>query len=68
MRSECLNSRYSYDQALPVSRLVTNIGNSILIRENQIKMGFVRGYKNILYSIKYISDPLIRSASGRQFR
>lgn len=27
MRSECLNSRYSYDQALPVSRLVSNIGN-----------------------------------------
>lgn len=27
MRSECLNSRYAYDQALPVSRLVANVGN-----------------------------------------
>lgn len=27
MRSECLNSRYSLDQPLPVSRLVTIIGN-----------------------------------------
>lgn len=27
MRSECLNSRYAYDTALPVSRLVTSIGS-----------------------------------------
>lgn len=27
MRSECLNSRYAYDQALPVSRLVSAVGN-----------------------------------------
>ncbi|XP_064627609.1 proteasome subunit alpha type-1-like [Lineus longissimus] len=27
MRSECLNSRYAYDQPLPLSRLVTMIGN-----------------------------------------
>ncbi|XP_060571500.1 proteasome subunit alpha type-1-like [Ruditapes philippinarum] len=27
MRSECMNSRYAYDQALPISRLVSAIGN-----------------------------------------
>ncbi|CAG2240728.1 proteasome subunit alpha type-1-like [Mytilus californianus] len=27
MRSECLNSRYAYDQPFPVSRLVANVGN-----------------------------------------
>lgn len=27
MRSECLNSRYAYDQPLPISRLVSSIGN-----------------------------------------
>ncbi|KAH3738279.1 proteasome subunit alpha type-1-like [Dreissena polymorpha] len=27
MRSECLNSRYAYDQPLPVSRLVAAVGN-----------------------------------------
>ncbi|WAR06754.1 PSA1-like protein [Mya arenaria] len=27
MRSECLNSRYAYDQSLPVSRLVAAVGN-----------------------------------------
>lgn len=27
MRSECLNSRYAYDQALPVSRLVSAVGS-----------------------------------------
>merc|ERR1712142_1381878 len=27
MRTECLNSRYAYDQPLPVSRLVAMIGN-----------------------------------------
>lgn len=27
MRSECLNSRYSYETALPISRLVSMIGN-----------------------------------------
>ncbi|KAK3096748.1 hypothetical protein FSP39_002875 [Pinctada imbricata] len=27
MRSECLNSRYAYDRPLPVSRLVTTVGN-----------------------------------------
>ena len=31
MRSECLNSRYAYDQPFPVSRLVANVGNSILV-------------------------------------
>lgn len=30
MRTECLNSRYVFDMALPVSRLVTSIGDSIL--------------------------------------
>lgn len=27
MRSECLNSRYAYDQPFPISRLVANVGN-----------------------------------------
>ena len=31
MRSECLNSRYAYEQPLPVSRLVAAVGNSILL-------------------------------------
>ena len=30
MRVECYNSRYAYDTALPVSRLVSMVGNSIL--------------------------------------
>lgn len=30
MRTECLNSRYAYDQPLPISRLVNMIGSSIL--------------------------------------
>jgi len=29
MRVECYNSRYAYDTALPVSRLVSMVGNSI---------------------------------------
>ena len=28
MRNECLNSKYGYDSSIPVSRLVTLIGNS----------------------------------------
>ncbi|KAK2141807.1 hypothetical protein LSH36_1037g00075 [Paralvinella palmiformis] len=34
MRTECLNSRYAYDQPLPVAKLVSLIGSSIL--ESQI--------------------------------
>eukprot|EP00058_Branchiostoma_floridae_P003844 XP_002589332.1 hypothetical protein BRAFLDRAFT_77784 [Branchiostoma floridae] len=30
MRTECLNSRYAYESPLPVSRLVSTLGNSIL--------------------------------------
>jgi len=30
MRTECLNSRYTYDTPLSVSRLVTLVGSSIL--------------------------------------
>lgn len=30
MRTECLNSRYAYDQPLPVAKLVSLIGSSIL--------------------------------------
>ena len=30
MRNECLNSRYAFDSALPISRLVSLIGNSNL--------------------------------------
>ena len=30
MRTECLNSRYLYNMALPVSRLVAAVGSSIL--------------------------------------
>jgi len=29
MRVECYNSRYAYDTPLPVSRLVSMVGNSI---------------------------------------
>ena len=32
MRVECYNSRYAYDTALPVSRLVSMVGNSIQYR------------------------------------
>lgn len=31
MRSECLNNRYAYDTPIPVSRLVTIVGSSILL-------------------------------------
>ncbi|XP_006818177.1 proteasome subunit alpha type-1-like, partial [Saccoglossus kowalevskii] len=27
MRTECLNSRYSFDTSLPISRLVASVGN-----------------------------------------
>ena len=30
MRTECLNSKFLYDEALPVSRLVAAVGSSIL--------------------------------------
>lgn len=43
MRSECLNSRYAYDSPLPVSRLVSAVGNSILwIQKNlNIRCGYI---------------------------
>ena len=31
MRTECLNSRFLHDTEMPLSRLVTAVGNSILI-------------------------------------
>lgn len=31
MRSECLNHKYVNDEALPVSRLITNIGNKMQV-------------------------------------
>lgn len=30
MRSECLDSKYAYDRRLPISRLVSAVGDSIL--------------------------------------
>jgi 20S proteasome subunit alpha 6 len=29
MRNECLNNKYAYDSPMPVSRLVSSIGNSM---------------------------------------
>ena len=31
MRTECLNYRYSHDDALPVSRLITDVGNKMQV-------------------------------------
>ena len=31
MRTECLNSRFLHDTEMPLSRLVTTVGNSILV-------------------------------------
>ena len=31
MRTECLNSRFLHDTEMPLSRLVTGVGNSILM-------------------------------------
>lgn len=33
MRSECLSNRYAHDTPLPISRLVTLLGNSILFHK-----------------------------------
>eukprot|EP00057_Strongylocentrotus_purpuratus_P016147 XP_011670621.1 PREDICTED: proteasome subunit alpha type-1-like [Strongylocentrotus purpuratus] len=43
MRTECLNSRYAYETPLPVSRLVSEIGNSILCC-----IGCVRGREEVV--------------------
>lgn len=31
MRTECLNHKYVHDEHLPVSRLITNIGNKMQV-------------------------------------
>ena len=38
MRTECLNSRYAYDQPLPISRLVNMIGSSILTHSTHLSI------------------------------
>lgn len=33
LRNECLNERYTYNQPLPVKKLVSNLGNKMQVSE-----------------------------------
>ena len=48
MRSECLDSKYAYDRRLPISRLVSAVGDSILF------LTFASLFKVIFLKFNYL--------------
>ena len=61
MRTECLNYKYSHDDTLPVSRLITSLGNKMqtctqCYDRRPYGVGLlVAGYDVIIVVVKYYS-------------
>lgn len=64
MRSECLNSRYAYDSPLPVSRLVSAVGNSILLIQKNLNIRSTGSSIVLIYRYMYLACSVKESSKS----